>query len=563
MNNTTKIAICTAVVLAAVTVSAINRRDTIDDLINQFIEEQIINRIIEEQMRSKQLFRDPFSDGWPFNDIFGNEPTTSQNEEQEPGEKIIRRQWIIIPEESRDSRIKYNNGNRQPIEIKKEAENKVTFKDVHGQDAVITEVREVVDFLKNPAKFHKLGAVIPKGILFEGPPGCGKTLLARAVANEAGCTFFDVSGSDFINKYVGMGSSNIAKLFAKARSEAPAIIFIDELDAIGKRTSDGRGNEEYHHTINKLLSEMDGFKQENNIVVIAATNHKDSLDKALLRPGRFDRIVKVDLPSKKGREDILRYYAGKVAIDKKQISPDMISKEFADRTQGFSGADLRKLLNEAALFACRENAQVISKKHLELSYDKVTLGLSNSFDRNKEQLKRTAYHEAGHTLVKVLTNQPVAKVSILSRGDSLGVTFGKLKYETASEYIKEELVQLMMGLHGGYLAEKIAFKNTTPGASRDIEQVNEIARDMVRKFGMDNGELEGLRYSSDMSETWKTKFDKAAAKLIEESRNRAEKLLTDNKATLDKLANELLKKETLSSEEITNITRIPAATAAH
>ncbi len=346
-----------------------------------------------------------------------------------------------------------NQANQQANSQKSQKpKDNVTFKDVLGQEEAIKEVSEVVDFLKNQEKYHRLGAEMPKGILLEGPPGTGKTLLARAVANEAGCTFIHASGSQFINKYVGTGANNIRELFNQARAKAPAIIFIDEIDAVGSRKTDE--NQEYKHTINELLSQMDGFKQEEDIVVMAATNFAKSLDTALLRPGRFDRIVKVGLPNRKGRQDILKYY-----IDKKKVDPSVdkekVAINFASRTPMFSGAKLKKLVNEATLLACRENSEYVTNNHFELGYDKITLGPKNHLERTEKQLKRTAYHETGHLLIKLLTDNPVAKVSILSRGDALGVTFEKEKYESVSEYQKEELLQKITALYGGFAAEKI------------------------------------------------------------------------------------------------------------
>jgi len=427
----------------------------------------------------------------------------------------------------------------------------ITFKDVLGQQEAIKEVADIVDFLKNPAKYHKLGAEIPKGVLFQGPPGTGKTMLARAVANEAGCTFIHAAGSQFINKYVGTGADNIRKLFEQARSQAPAIIFIDELDAIGSRKRDE--NQEYRHTINELLSQMDGFTQDDNVIVLAATNYQRSLDNALLRPGRFDRIVKFGLPNRKGREDLLSYY-----MKKKLLNPSIdvaaLANEFSQRTPGFSGAEIKKLANEAALLACREDAENLSIEHFEQAYDKVVLGPKNHFDRTAEQLKRTAYHEVGHLVVKLLTNNPVAKVSILSRGDTLGVTFEKEKYETMSEYQKEELKQKIMGLYGGFVAEKHFMHCTRPGASHDLEQIRKIAQFMIRDCGMGDGELEGVACSNqqfrDFPDRLKNKIVAAELKLMNECKVKTEKLLAANEKLVHALAAELIKKETLNEAAI-------------
>ena len=427
------------------------------------------------------------------------------------------------------------------------SKNKILFSDVLGQKEAIKEVVQVVDFLKNPAEYQKLGAEIPKGILLEGPPGNGKTLLARAIAGEAGCTFIHASGSQFVNKYVGTGADNIRKLFDQARTQAPAIIFIDEIDAIGSR--EGDENQEYRHTVNELLTQMDGFTQEDNVIVIAATNFSKSLDKALLRPGRFDRIVKLGLPTKIGREEILLHYIKKKNLDP-ALNTKTLAKEFSTRTPGFSGAELKKLANEAALTAREEKVTTVNIKHFEKAYDKIILGLINELDRSPEQLKRTAYHEAGHVLVKIFTDQPIAKVSILSRGDALGVTFEKEKYENASEYQKEELLNKIMALQGGFVAEKLALNSTRPGASADLEQVNQYANAMVKEFGMGEGELEGITYKGMISDSMKEKFDKEVLKLIQKCKQKTEELLTNKMPLLSKLADRLLEKETLNETDI-------------
>jgi cell division protease FtsH len=427
---------------------------------------------------------------------------------------------------------------------------KITFDDVKGQSEAITEISEVVDFLKNPKNYQRLGAEIPRGILLEGPPGCGKTLLAKAAAHEAGCAFIYACGSHFINKYVGTGADNVRKLFAQARAQAPAIVFIDEIDALKARKGDT--NEEYHHTLNALLDQLDGFQKNDNIIVIAATNFSKALDPALVRPGRFDRIINVGLPTRQGREEILRLYAKKVLLDP-TINLDKLVTEFSQRTTGFSGAELKKLVNEAALSACRHKSPNVTLKHFEEAYDKITLGLVNNLDRTPEQLRRTSCHESGHTLIKVLTKQPIAKVSILSKGGALGVTFEKQLYESTSEYRKEELLNKIMALQGGYLAEKIMHNCSRPGASDDIKRAYEIASAMVKKFGMGKGELEGLRYSNDMSTPWKKKFDDEISSLLRECSANAEKLLCRNKNKLSALTEELLKKETLNEAEIQKV----------
>lgn len=432
-----------------------------------------------------------------------------------------------------------------------EQKNKVTFKDVLGQSEAIKEVSEVVDFLKNPNKYHRLGAEMPKGMLLEGPPGTGKTLLARAVANEAGCTFIPVSGSQFVNKYVGQGAANIRKLFDQARGQAPAIIFIDEIDAVGSRERDE--NQEYRHAINELLTQLDGFRQEDNIIVMAATNFAKSLDEALLRPGRFDRIIKVGLPNKKGREDILRYYMLKKKLSQ-SVNVNELSKSYASRTTMFSGAKLKKLVNEATLLACRDNSDFVETDHFERAYDKIILGPKNHLERTKKQLERTAYHEVGHLVIKLLTDQPVAKVSILSMGDSLGSTQEKEQYETASEYQKDELLNKISGLYGGFAAEKVFLNSTRPGASGDLERVDQIARFMIRECGMGEGELEGIVCKKNkITNEMESKFEGEELRIKHLCRQKAENLLNNNKDLVHKFAKELLNKEVLTEQEIYNI----------
>ena len=430
-----------------------------------------------------------------------------------------------------------------------EEKSKVTFADVLGQEEAIKEVYELVDFLKNPAKYNKMGAELPKGLLLEGPPGCGKTLMARAIASEAKCTFIPVSGSQFINKFVGTGADNLRKLFDQARKDAPAIIFIDEIDAIGSRERDE--NQEYRHTVNEILNQMDGFNKKDNVVVIAATNFKKSLDPALLRPGRFDKHVHVSLPTKQGRKDILKYYfKNKPLAD--SINQEELVDSLSDRTTAFSGADLKKLTNESALAACREgeNITTITTKHIEEGYDRIVIGLKTNIDRSPEQLKRTAYHEAGHTVVKLLTDQPVAKVSILSRGDTLGATFNKEKYESSSEYQREELMHKLMALQGGFVAEKIFMNSSRPGVSDDLKRVNELANQMVKELGMGTGELEGITYQGMASENMKEKFDCEVFALVQQTKRQTDELLATNKLLLDKIANALMEKETLDEDEI-------------
>jgi|SaaInlLV_10m_DNA_2_1039722.scaffolds.fasta_scaffold00090_4 cell division protease FtsH len=451
-----------------------------------------------------------------------------------------------------------NQTQPQPQQIVPRPQTNVTFKDVIGQKEALEEVTEIVDFLKDPEDFKKLGAEMPTGILLEGPPGNGKTLIARAIAGEADCNFIPAHGSQFINKYVGTGAAGIRELFDKARNMAretkkSTIVFIDELDAIGSRERDE--NQEYRHTVNELLNQMDGFEQDDNVVIVGATNYVKSIDRALLRPGRFDRIVKIALPTRDGRKQILQYYSKQKTLDPK-LSLEQLTTDLAKRTTSFSAADLKKLANEAALAARREKTQTVQIQHFETAYDKIILGLKNTLERTKEQLEKTAHHEAGHTIVKLLTDQPVAKVTILSRGDTLGATYNKEKYETFSEYTKEELVNKIMALQGGFVAEKLIFNCERPGASNDLERINNLANSMIKEFGMGEGELRGITYSGMVSDSMKELFDQEVLKLIQTCKAKTEKLLANNKKLLCSLAKEILEKETLTEIEISEVTKI-------
>jgi cell division protease FtsH len=444
---------------------------------------------------------------------------------------------------------------QQPEEKPKaKAQKTVTFKDIIGQEAAVNEVKEIVDFLKHPEEYHALGAEMPKGILLDGPPGTGKTLLARAIAGEANCNFIVSHASQFICKYVGTGASAIRELFDQARAnKGPTIVFIDELDAIGNR--DRNENQEYRHTINELLNQMDGFHADENIVVMAATNHLKSVDSALLRPGRFDRTVNVPLPTRDGRQETLEYYLKQRKLDE-LVDVKKNAESFAKRTTGFSGADIKKLSNEAALAARREESKVVTQKHIEEAYDKMLLGLKTNFKRSEEQLKRTAYHEAGHTVIRLLTEMPVAKVSILSRGNALGATFSKEKHEQFSDYNKEELIYKLMSLQGGFAAEKVCMNVVTPGASNDLERVNNLANAMIKEYGMGTGKLAGVTYRGMVSNEMKQLFDAEVLNLIQSSKAKTIQMIEENKKLVALIAENLLEKETLHEDEIYQITGI-------
>ncbi|HEX9583906.1 MAG TPA: ATP-dependent zinc metalloprotease FtsH [Gammaproteobacteria bacterium] len=445
---------------------------------------------------------------------------------------------------------------------------KVTFSDVAGVDEAKEEVSELVDFLRDPAKFQKLGGKIPRGVLMVGSPGTGKTLLARAIAGEAKVPFFTISGSDFVEMFVGVGASRVRDMFEQAKKHAPCIIFIDEIDAVGRHRGAGLGggHDEREQTLNQLLVEMDGFDGNEGVIVIAATNRPDVLDPALLRPGRFDRQVVVPLPDIRGREQILKVHMRRVPLDK-----DVDASVIARGTPGFSGADLANLVNEAALFAARANRRTVEMEQFEKAKDKIMMGAERkSMVMSDAEKKLTAYHEAGHAIVGLLvpSHDPVYKVSIIPRGRALGVTLF-LPEEDRYSYSKERLESQISSLFGGRIAEELIFgrESVTTGASNDIHRATEIARNMVTKWGLSE-KLGPLVYSEEEGEVFlghsvtqhKQVSDETAHLIDEEVRNivdrnylRAERLLKENKDKLQLMANALIKYETIDSEQIKDI----------
>ncbi|MGC8964330.1 MAG: ATP-dependent zinc metalloprotease FtsH [Brevinematia bacterium] len=450
----------------------------------------------------------------------------------------------------------------------KEPPKKITFADVAGIDEVKEEVMEIVDFLKDPKKYIKIGARIPKGILFVGPPGTGKTLLAKAIAGEAGVPFFSMSGSEFVEMFVGVGASRVRDLFDQARKNAPCIVFIDEIDAVGRFRGAGLGggHDEREQTLNQLLAEMDGFDSQEGIIVIAATNRPDILDPALLRPGRFDRQIVVDIPDIKAREEIL-----KVHIKKIKLGDDVDISVIAKGTPGFTGADLENLVNEAALIAARENSDRVYMKHFEKARDKVLMGPEKKvYVITPEEKIITAFHESGHALVSHLLPyaDPVYKVSIIPRGRALGVT-QQLPINDRKLYNKEMLYQMIMGILGGRAAEEIMFgpEFISNGAQNDIEKATKIARAMVCEWGMSDllgpiqyGEKEGPVFLGKDIVVKKTYSDRIAEVIDSEIKaivnhcySETTRILKENINKLKELASELIKKETLSSEDIEKI----------
>ncbi|NNM83944.1 ATP-dependent zinc metalloprotease FtsH [Candidatus Parcubacteria bacterium] len=434
---------------------------------------------------------------------------------------------------------------------------RVTFADVAGAREAKEELFEIVDFLKSPKKFLDIGARIPKGIILMGAPGTGKTLLARAVAGEAGVPFFSISGSEFVEMFVGVGASRVRDLFQMAKKAAPAIIFVDEIDAVGRvrGAGVGGGNDEREQTLNQILVEMDGFEPTEKVVVMAATNRPDVLDPALLRPGRFDRRVTIDLPDRRDREEILKIHARK-----KPLGPDVNFAVIAERTPGFSGAELYSLMNEGAILAARENRKEVAQYDLIRSIEKVMLGPERkSHLLTKKEKELTAYHEAGHALVSsILPNaDPVHKISIISRGRAAGYTL-KLPFEDKKMQSKKQFLDDIAATLGGYVAEEMLFNDVTTGPSNDLMVITALARDMVSRYGMSDklGPIafgERQMGSEPYSENVASQIDAEVARIIDEAKARAKEVIASNRKALDAIAKELVEKETIERSEFEKI----------
>ena len=453
-------------------------------------------------------------------------------------------------------------GQSSAREVPKDGKNKVTFKDVAGVKEAKEELSEVVDFLKSPKKFSALGAKIPKGVLLMGSPGTGKTLLARAVAGEANVPFLHISGSEFVEMFVGVGASRVRDLFAKAKKGAPCIIFIDEIDAVGRQRGAGLGgsHDEREQTLNQILTEMDGFEPNNGVIVLAATNRPDVLDPALLRPGRFDRRVVIDPPDLNDREEILKIHA-----KKKPLAADVNLRKLAERTPGFSGADLANLMNEAAILAARKDKTEVTEAMLLDSVEKVMLGPERkSYLMNEQEKKVTAYHEAGHALVAHFSKHadPVHKISIISRGFAAGYTI-KLPTEDKRMHTKSEFLDDIAVMLGGYVAEREIFNELTTGASSDLKKATSLAKDMITRFGMSDvlpprtyGEHEEMIFlgkeihsQRDYSEKVAIQIDEEVAALIQNGKAQAERIVRDQRAKMDQVVDVLLKQETIEREQ--------------
>ena len=445
-----------------------------------------------------------------------------------------------------------------------ESSNQTTFADVAGCDEAKEEVTELVDFLKEPTKFQKLGGRIPRGVLLVGPPGTGKTLLARAIAGEAKVPFFSISGSDFVEMFVGVGAARVRDMFETAKKNSPCIIFIDEIDAVGRSrgAGTGGGNDEREQTLNQLLVEMDGFEASSGVIIIAATNRADVLDKALLRPGRFDRQVMVGLPDIKGREQILMVHMRKVPID-----PDVKADIIARGTPGFSGADLANLVNEAALFAARRNKRTVDMEDFEDAKDKIFMGPERkSMVMREEERRNTAYHESGHAVVAKLLPKadPVHKVTIMPRGWALGLTWQLPEFDRISNY-KDKMLEEISILFGGRIAEEIFMNQMSTGASNDFERATKLARAMVTKYGMSDA-LGTMVYAGDeqdsffgsmssktISEATQQKVDAEIRRILDEQYAIARKLLEANRDKVEAMAAALMEYETIDADQINDI----------
>jgi len=446
-----------------------------------------------------------------------------------------------------------------------ESTNAITFADVAGCDEAKEEVQEIVDFLRDPSKFQKLGGRIPKGVLMVGNPGTGKTLLAKAIAGEAKVPFFSISGSDFVEMFVGVGAARVRDMFENAKKHAPCIIFIDEIDAVGRHRGAGLGggNDEREQTLNQLLVEMDGFEGHSGTIVIAATNRPDILDPALLRPGRFDRQVVVPLPDIRGREEILKVHMRKVPI-----AGDIKADVIARGTPGFSGADLANLVNEAALFAARRNKRLVDMDDFEMAKDKIMMGAERrSMVMNEEEKRNTAYHESGHAVVAKLMpkSDPVHKVTIIPRGRALGLTM-QLPEEDRYAYDRQYLMSRIAVLFGGRIAEELFMNQMTTGASNDFERATAMARDMVTRYGMSDlgvmvyGENEGevflgrsVTQHKNVSEATMQKVDLEIRRIIDQQYALARKVLEDNRDKVEAMTKALLEWETIDADQIDDI----------
>ena len=470
--------------------------------------------------------------------------------------------WIFMMRQMQAGGNKALSFGKSRARLLTSQQKKITFKDVAGVDEAKDELQEIIEFLREPQKFQKLGGRIPKGVLLVGPPGTGKTLLARAIAGEASVPFFSISGSDFVEMFVGVGASRVRDLFEQGKKNAPCIIFMDEIDAVGRHRGAGLGggHDEREQTLNQLLVEMDGFDSNEGVILIAATNRPDVLDPALLRPGRFDRRVVVNRPDVRGREGILRVHVRKVPLAK-----DVDLMVAARGTPGFSGADLANLVNEAALFAARQNRKVVTMHDIELSKDKVLMGAERrSMIVTDEEKKTTAYHEAGHALVAAMVpdSDPIHKVTIIPRGQALGVTM-QLPIDDKHTYRKKFLKSRLAILMGGRVAEEMFLEQTTTGAGNDIEQATDVAHQMVCEWGMSSmgpltfGKKEEqiflgreIAQHRDYSEATAMRIDAEVSSFVKDAYEQAKQCISENSDALVRIAEALLEREVLDANDV-------------
>ena len=557
---------------------------------SKFLEEVDNGRVVQVNIQGNSI-KGVFSNGKNFNTYSPNDPNlieklTERNvsisaspiDEKMPSllgvllswfpMLLLIGVWIFFMRQMQGGKGGAMGFGRSKAKLMSDIKKKVSFNDVAGIDEAKEEVQEVVEYLKNPKKFMKLGGKIPRGVLLVGSPGTGKTLLARAIAGEADVPFFTISGSDFVEMFVGVGASRVRDMFEQGKKNAPCIIFIDELDAVGRSRGAGLGggNDEREQTLNQILVEMDGFETNDGVIIIAATNRPDVLDPALLRPGRFDRQVIVPLPDIVGRGKILKIHSKKISI-----GPDVKLKIVAKGTPGFSGADLANLVNEAALLAARKNKRIVTMEEFEEAKDKVMMGPERkSMVMTEEDKKLTAYHEGGHAIVAIneKASDPIHKATIIPRGRALGVVWTipeRDKYSHSREYLEANISKAM----GGRIAEELIFGHdkVTSGASSDIQMATKLAKDMVTKFGMSD-QLGPLTYGENedevflgrsitrhqqMSEETAKKIDAEIKRIVDEGYKKAKKILTEKIDDLHKLAKALLVYETLSGEEISDI----------
>lgn len=474
--------------------------------------------------------------------------------------------WIFFMRQMQGGKTGAFSFGKSKARMLDDSANKVRFSDVAGCDEAKEDVQEVVEFLRDPSRFQRLGGHIPRGILLVGSPGTGKTLLAKAIAGEAGVPFFSISGSDFVEMFVGVGAARVRDMFENAKKNAPCIIFIDEIDAVGRQRGAGLGggNDEREQTLNQMLVEMDGFETGTNVIVIAATNRPDVLDPALMRPGRFDRQVVVPLPDIRGREQILNVHMKKVPIGP-DVQPDVIARG----TPGFSGADLANLVNEAALFAARRNGRVVEMNDFELAKDKIMMGAERrSMVMTEDERRNTAYHESGHALVAKLLpkSDPVHKVTIIPRGRALGVTM-QLPEEDRYSYDREYLLTRIAILFAGRIAEEVFMHQMTTGASNDFERASQLARDMVMRYGMSDkmgvmvyAENEGevflgrsVTKTTHISEKTMQAVDAEIRRILDEQYKRARQVIEEHQEEMHRMAKALLDWETIDSDQIDDI----------